>query len=124
MKKKLASLALVLLVLAGCSDWERTTFQTLSASQAVINQAQTDYEARTIPHTTATFNVINEAKAVQTTAVQSMVTYENVKAAKGTATALSAQQQIVATALTQLPPLIASIKALYSTTKTVTGGGN
>src|SRR5882762_10059691 len=56
--KRIAVSALILFAVmfqTGCSSFERTTFQTLAASKAVIDQAQVDYEARTIPHTQAIF---------------------------------------------------------------------
>lgn len=106
---------LALATMTGCNDWERTTFQTLAASQATLDQAQIDYEARTIPKTATTYEAITKAKAVQTLAVQGFATYEKIKAAKGTASALSAQQAIVTASLAQLPTLIAAVQALYKT---------
>lgn len=115
MKRITAAIALSLCILmAGCTNFERTTFQTLSTSKAVIDQAQTDYEARTLPHTQAVYAAINEAKSAQTTAVDSFLTYEQIKTAKGSQTALNTQQQIVVVALGRLPVLITDIKALYS----------
>lgn len=95
----------------GCTNWERDTFQTLSASKAVIDQAQADYEARTIPRTTCAFTVINDAKAAQTTAVDAMVAYEGVKAAKGD---VNAAEGAVVADLVVLPADIVAVKALYS----------
>jgi hypothetical protein len=113
-----AVLALVAIAAVGCTSWERATFQTLSTSQAVINQAQTDYEAGTaIPHNTVAYNAINTAKNTQTTAVNLMVTYEEIKAAGGTASALSSAQTDVTVALANLPTIIANVKALYSGVK-------
>jgi hypothetical protein len=113
MKKITAALALSLVVIfAGCNDFERTTFQTLSTSKAVIDQAQADYEARTIPHTQPVYAAITTAKRAQTTAVDAFLTYEQVKQAKGDT---DAQQQIVVIALGRLPVLIADIKAFYPT---------
>lgn len=110
-----ASLALALLATAGCTNWERTTFQALSASKATIDQAQADYEAGTaIPHSQAAFNAINLAKQAQTTAVNQMVAYEQLKATGATPAALTIAQSQVAAALADLPALITSIKALYT----------
>lgn len=111
MKRTLASVVLILCVL-GCTDFERTSFQTLSASKAVIDQAQTDYEARTIPHNACAYSIINDAKAVQTTAVNAMVVYEEEKAAK---TDLTAQTAVVVGTLAALPAVIEQVKSLYST---------
>lgn len=113
-----AVLALVAIGLSGCSNWERTTFQTLATSQAVINQAQADYEGGiAIPHNTAAYTAINTAKNAQTTVVNLMVTYEEVKAAGGTAANLSSAQNDVTIALTNLPTIIANVKALYQGVK-------
>lgn len=118
--QKTAALMITLIVcgaVTGCSSFERTTYQTLSASKTAIDQAQADYEARKIPKTQAAFTIINQAKAEQTLAVQSMETYEEIKAASGTASALSSQQAIVTAALAQLPALILAVKGLYSATE-------
>jgi hypothetical protein len=111
--KKLLSISLVsLCLLAGCSSWERTTFQTLSASKATIDTAQADYEAHTIPHVQCSYDLINKAKAGQTLAVNAMLTYETAK----TTTGATAAQAVVDTDLTQLVPIIASVKTLYTPT--------
>jgi hypothetical protein len=113
-----AVLALVAVGMVGCANWERTTFQTLSTSQAVINQAQADYTTGTaIPRSTAAYNAINTAKTAQNTAVNLMVTYEEIKAAGGTTASLTAAQNDVTIALTNLPTIIANVKALYSGVK-------
>jgi hypothetical protein len=106
--------SVALLGVTGCSDFERQTYKELAASQAVVNQAQDDYESRLIPRTPAAYAAINKAKAAQTLAVQSMATYEKIKEAKGAQTALDAQQQIVAAALQALPDLIAAVRATYT----------
>jgi hypothetical protein len=101
--------------LVGCTTWERTTYQSLAASKAVIDQAQADYEAGTIPKTQAAYKIINDAKKAQTTAVDAMVAYETVKASSATtATAQAMAQQEVITALSVIPQLVAEIKALYA----------
>jgi hypothetical protein len=113
-----AVLALVTFAAVGCTNWERAAFQTLSTSQAVINKAQADYEVGTaIPHNTAAYNAINTAKNAQTTAVNLMVTYEEIKAAGGTAAALTSAQTDVTVALANLPTIIANVKALYTGVK-------
>jgi hypothetical protein len=109
--------SIICMCMAGCSDWERSTYQTLSATHAVINQAQADYEARTIPRTAGAYAAINEAKAVQTAAVEAMATYESAKYAAAGKDALTAQQNAVTAILLQLPPLIAAIKNLYAPTQ-------
>lgn len=112
MKLIRASIALSILLLAGCSSWERTTFQTLSASKASIDTAQNDYEARTIPHTQCAFDLITKAKATQTLAVDAMMSYET---AKGTSAATAAEN-VVAADLSQLAPIVASISTLGTST--------
>jgi uncharacterized protein (UPF0333 family) len=98
----------------GCNDFERTTYQTLSASKATIDQIAADYNAGKIKETPAAFKAITDLRAAQTVAVNAMVEYETIKAAKGSQSALQAQQSIVANALAALPPLIVSAKALYT----------
>lgn len=110
--------ALTMCAVVGCTNWERTTYQTLAASQATINQAQTDYQSGTIKQTTAAYTAINTAKAAQTTAVNAFVMYEEAKAAGGTTASLTALQTDVGVALANLPTIIADVKALYSA-----GGG-
>lgn len=107
--KRIAAVFLFCIVAAGCNDWERTTFQSVAASKAVIDQAQVDYEARTIPHTTCAYNLINKAKAAQTTAVDALLVYEQVKAFKGN---LSAQEGIVVQDISLVAPLITQIQTI------------
>lgn len=109
--KRILALSVLILCVVGCTDFERTSFQTLSSSKAVIDQAQTDYEARTLPHTACSYSIINDAKAAQTAGVNAMVIYEEEKAAK---TDLTAQTAVVISTLLQLPAIIVQIKALYS----------
>lgn len=111
MKRIFASLALVL-CLAGCTDFERTSFQTLSASKAVIDEAQADYESSKIPHNSCSYTVINDAKAIQTAAVNAMEVYEEQKAAGND---LTAQTAVVTTELLTLPAIVVQVKSLYST---------
>lgn len=111
--------------MAGCSNWEQTTYKTLAASQAVINQAQADYEASAtapcaagatncLPHSQADYTIINQAKADQTLAVNAFVTYEEAKAAGGTTASLAALQTDVVVALNNLPTIVADVQALYT----------
>jgi len=126
MKRILATITtLSLVALMGCTNWEQDTYKTLAASQAVINQAQADYEAsasapcapssvQCLPHTTAVYTTINKAKDAQVTAVNAFMGYEEAKAAGGTTTSLQALQTDVTVALNVLPTIIADVKALYS----------
>jgi len=112
-RNKFAALLLsVSVILAtGCNDFERTAFQTLSSSRAVIDQAQADYESRKLPHNQCAYALINNAKAVQTTAVNAMVVYEEEKA---TSKDLTSQTALVASTIASLPPLVVKIKTLYT----------
>lgn len=104
--------------LAGCTNWERATFQTLAASQATINQAQTDYEAGSaIPHNQAAYTVITAAKLAHNTAVNHMVVYEQLKATGASADALAEAENQTTAAVAELPGLITQIKALYAGVK-------
>lgn len=110
---KLARLAAFLalpLLLAGCSSFERDAFNSLSASKAVIDLAQADYTTGKIKETKCTYALINDAKAAQTTAVDGMLAYETVKAAKGD---LAAQSAAVTVDIAAIVPLVAEIKVLY-----------
>lgn len=102
---------LAMLTATGCNGFERSVFQTLSASRDVIDQAQVDYEARTLPHNQCAYALINNAKAVQTTAVNAMVVYEEQKATKKD---LTSQTALVASTIAGLPPLVLQIKTLYT----------
>lgn len=108
MKKYIASALLSVCMLAGCTNWERATFQTLSASKATIDGAQASYEARTLPHTQCVNDIITKAKAAQTLTVDAMMTYET---AKGSSTSTAAQNVVTAD-LAQLVPILASIQTL------------
>lgn len=112
----LITLTVACFAMTACSDWERTAFQTLSASKATIDGAQSAYEARTIPHTECVFGIINKAKAAQTLAVDAMMTYETAKESTGS----TAAQNVVTTDLEQLAPIVASIGTLGSATCSAT----
>lgn len=111
----LAGLLLCVTLCTACSSFERTTFQTLSTSKALLDQAQADYESKVLPHTTATYNVITKGKTIQKDAVDAMVTYETYKATK--TGSLSSQQAAVIVILVQLPTVLADVKALYGGAK-------
>ena len=118
-KGSLAIIAIVSLALitplVGCNSFERNTFNSLSASKAVIDLAQKDYTAGMIKQTTCTYTVINDAKAAQTVAVNAMLVYETSKT--------SAQETAVGLAVADIVPLLAQIKTLYSNpTSCVVGG--
>ena len=110
------SFATILLVgmVVGCpsSGFDRTTFDALATSNAVISQAQTDYESGALPHTTCVYNAINKAKAAQGVAETAFLAYYKVEEAKGDVTAT---EGAVASDLAAIGPLVASIKVLYTT---------
>jgi len=126
--KKLAVLGVLstALIVTGCSDFERTSFQALSSSRDTINQAQDDYEApatpekpKKIPHNQCAYAVINDAKAAQTVAVNAMVVYEEQKATKQD---LASQTALAATAVSGLAPLVVKVKTLYTNPAAACGG--
>ena len=133
----LALLFLPLCAFKGCTNWEKTTYQALAASQQTLNDAQTAYEVSAatgnctaalaatppvpcIPHTAAAFKSITTGKAAWKTATDGMIAYETVKNANPapTANALAAAQNDVVAALSQVGTIVADVKALYA----VTGG--
>jgi hypothetical protein len=100
-----------LLFVVGCSTWERDTFNTLAASKAIVDTAQADYQAKTIPQSTCAYTAINDAKAAQTAAVNAMVVYEQLKATKGN---VAAQEATVTADLGLLAPLVVEIQSLVA----------
>ncbi|WP_263415348.1 hypothetical protein [Terriglobus albidus] len=108
-----ASLLLGSFGLAGCNDFERKTFQTLSASKALIDQAQIDYETGTIPHTQTSYDAINKAKDAQTAAVRAFQTYEAAKLSVNQNTDLTVQVAALNSALFSLGPAVAGVKHIY-----------
>lgn len=108
------AIGLIGLSLTGCTDWEREAFKSISASKAVIDQAQADYQSGKIPQNDRDYTIITKAKQVQNTAVDGLEMYEHLREAKGTDQQLSAQQAAVTELLGQLPALIVDVRALYT----------
>ena len=106
MKLARLSVFLALPLLFGCNSFERNTFNSLAASDAVIDQAQVDYTAGKIKQTSCTYAVINDAKAAQTTAVTAFALYESNKS--------EAQEQAVLQDISAIVPLVAEVKVLYT----------
>lgn len=96
---------------AGCSSFERDAFNTLSASKAVLDTAQKDYQARIIPKTQCAYSLINNGKAAQAVAVTGLQDYHNVAAAKGN---VSAAQATVIGELASLAPIVIQVQTLIS----------
>lgn len=120
--KRILVLALFVapIFMIGCTSWERTTFQTLATSQAVIQQAEADYQTGVlIKPTKSSYDAIQAAAAAQHAAVDLMVTYENIKAAGGNLNGVTADQvqAQVTVLLASLPADINAVKAAYITAK-------
>ena len=129
--KRITVLAAAMLTLAfavGCQNWERTTFQALSASKTTLDSAQAAYEVSAtkpcpspsatapacIPHSKAAFTAITDAKVLQKAAVDAMITYEGLKSASAAPDVLAKAQGDVQVALASLSTILADVKALYS----------
>ncbi|MFL6427890.1 MAG: hypothetical protein ACJ71S_06570 [Acidobacteriaceae bacterium] len=117
--KRILSAVLLALAITGCNSWERNTFNTLSASKAVLDTAQSDYESKTIAQTTCAYSIINDGKAAQTAAVNALLTYEGLKASKGS---LTAQEAVVTADLVALAPLVVQVQSLISNPAGACGG--
>jgi hypothetical protein len=111
MKLARLSVFLALPLLFGCTNFERNAFNSLAASKAVVDQAQADYTAKTIPENACTYALINNAKAAQTVAVDSMLLYETEKSAGAN---LTAQEAAVTQDLAAIVPIVVQVKALYT----------
>lgn len=107
---------ILLICCTGCSKFEKTSFQTLSASQAVVDTAQADYiQGTKIKQTPQSYAVINKAKQVQDTAVDGLLAYHDLSvAAVKNPSAIANAQGVVVAALAELPQVIIDVKALYN----------
>jgi hypothetical protein len=126
----LASLALVFLVVVGCTNWETTTYQSLAASQTTLNNAQAAYEVSKvspcptpanpsvpcIPHTAAAYKAITDGKVIWKSAADAMIAYETVKAANAAPDVQTKAQNDVEAAILNVGPIVKDINALYSMT--------
>src|SRR5690242_1503311 len=117
-KRSIAVILPLLILLAACNSWEKTTFQTLAASKATIDQAGADYNAKKIPNTQAAFTAITKAREAQTGAVNAFhayavakITYNNSKL-PGDKTALDASIAGVNAALAALPDVLTELRSL------------
>lgn len=118
---KIVSMLLLCVLLCGgltaCNSFERTAFQSLSASQAVLNAAQSDYEPAPtgtgkLPHTQCVYALINGGKAAQVAGVTALQAYDvALNAKQSTATEVLAVTADLATVAGD----IAKVKALYTT---------
>jgi hypothetical protein len=98
------------LAVTGCSSFERTAFQALTASKAIVDQAGKDYNAGTIPQTAAIKAVIETARNAQDTAADSLKEYHALAKAKTTGQPLVDAQNKVVAALTNLKQIVTDIK--------------
>lgn len=114
---------LPLLALGACTNWEQTTFNTLSAAQAGLTAAANDYNTcgavpiagcGTIPMTQTNHDLILKAQQAKDLAVNLMITYEEDKAANSASATMTAAENAVIAALSNLSPLVASVEALIS----------
>ena len=127
-----AAAMLTLAFAVGCQNWERTTFQALSASKTTLDSAQAAYEVSAstgicptpsaitpacIPHTAAAYKTITDAKVLQKGAVDAMVVYEELKAANAAPDALAKAEADVEVALAALSTITGDVKSLYAVAK-------
>lgn len=127
MKKIFLSFVLAFLV-SGCSNWETTTYQTLSAAKATIDCASAGYNhndaqitqycqgavnpsALYLPQTAQVHDILAKAGQSKDAAVNAMITYEAAKAAK-TATDPAILQQSVNSAVAALTADVTLIATL------------
>ena len=109
---KIALPLLVVLILAACSSWDHTTYQTLAASKAVIDQAAADYNAGTLPKTAAVKAVIEKAQGAQRAAVTAFEAYAVAKTAGDPSATVEQKKQAVIQAVALVAQVVAEIKAL------------
>jgi hypothetical protein len=107
----LCVLGLLCVGLAGCSQFERNAFNTLSSSQAVIAQARQDYIAGTIKNTTCTDALITNATTAHDAAVTALEVYAAEQAAGSN---LSAQEATVTADVASVVAIVVEVKSIYS----------
>jgi hypothetical protein len=90
------------LALVGCDTFERATLHTLSASQSVSSEAQEEYQSEVIPQTNATHYAITAMQKSQATAMQELLTYDDLAQKKEGKDALAAQRKVVNAAMAHL----------------------
>jgi len=127
----------LMLTASGCvSSWEQTTYATLAASKSVIDCAIAGYngsdpdilsycspDPRDAHFNPAPFHIqrtreaqqaIEEARQIQTAAVRAFEVYAVAKVAHDPKVSLGEKESAVLAQLTQLAPLISSIRALFA----------
>lgn len=128
MKKRLLILIPLLLILSACTNWEQQTFRTLSAAKATIDCATGGYNHNdtqiltycvgvTVPstmyiaQTTQFHDIILKTTQAKDVAVNAMIAYEELKAAKNS-TDLTTMQNNVNVAIAALTADIAQIASI------------
>jgi len=110
------ALSIATIAAIGCTDFERTAFQSLSGSKAVLDTAQQDYEPAPVgtgklPHNACVYALINDGKAAQTAAVDQLQVYDvALKAGQSTAAA----ETTITAELATIAVDVGKVKALYS----------
>lgn len=120
MMKRLSPPAMLMLLLAvftlttgfSCNDFERSTYNSLAASKAVIDQAAADYNAGTIARSSANHDAIERARNVHDAAVQAFHAYKVVKDAGADKAGLQRARDQVQAALNQLLAVQQSLEAI------------
>lgn len=118
-------LALALLIsacacLAACSSWAQTTYKTLAASKAVIDQAAADYNSGQLPQTATVRNLIAQARTAQTTAVEAFQAYAAAKLV-GSSDAAT-KQAAVTTLIGDLTSIVGQLQAALARASPVKTG--
>ena len=127
----------LMLTASGCvSSWEQTTYATLAASKSVIDCAIAGYNGSDpdilsycspdprdpnfnpapfhIQRTREAQQAIEEARRVQTAAVRAFELYAVAKVARDPKVSLAEKESAVISQVTQLAPLIGSIRGLFA----------
>lgn len=119
MRNRKVYLGLVLLAVLSiaCTNWESTTYQSLSASKATIDLAAADYNAGKLPKTDTVRAIIDHARQVQTAAVHAFEAYAVGKVVGDPAATLDQKKAAVVAAAAEVVTVVAEITNLYSGVK-------
>jgi hypothetical protein len=98
-----------------CSSFERTAFNSLSASKAVVDQVGHDYNAHAIPQTSQVKTAIETARNAQDTAVDAFASYHALTTAGTTGNLLVDAQQKLVASLNSLVSLANDLRTLDPT---------
>jgi len=109
--KRIVLALFAVLIFAGCSNWETTTYQALSGAKATIDCAGAEYNHNDaqitqycsgvttpstvyIPQTATNQAIIQKAGTAKDAAVNAMLAYESAKAAKNATDEATLQAQV------------------------------